>query len=67
MTKSTKNYQLMSSELDTILAALQAPDVTLDQALELYEKGQKVIIELEKYLKTAENKIRKINRVEANV
>lgn len=57
----------MSSELDTILAALQAPDVTLDQALELYEKGQKVIIELEKYLKTAENKIRKINRVEANV
>jgi exodeoxyribonuclease VII small subunit len=63
MVKSEKNYQQLSKELDEILSALQLPDVTIDEALKLFERGQKVLIELETYLKTAENKIRKLSRV----
>jgi exodeoxyribonuclease VII small subunit len=64
MVKSAKNYQTLSIELDTVLSALQSPDVTIDEAVELYEKGQKVLMELEAYLKSAENKISKLNRVD---
>lgn len=55
-----KNYQTLSTELDTILAALQSPDTSIDEALTLYEKGQKVVTELEEYLQTAENKVRQM-------
>jgi exodeoxyribonuclease VII small subunit len=55
------NYQTLTSELDTILNALQAPDLDIDAALELYKRGQKVIKELEKYLQTAENTVRKLS------
>lgn len=66
MAKFVKNYQSLSSELDTILLALQKPDINIDEAMVLFEKGQKVINELETYLKTAENKISKLNRVETD-
>jgi exodeoxyribonuclease VII small subunit len=49
--------------LDEILSAIQQPDVTIDEALKLFERGQKLLIELETYLKSAENKIRKLSRV----
>jgi exodeoxyribonuclease VII small subunit len=55
------NYQTLSTELDTILNALQAPDLDIDAALELYKHGQKIIKELEKYLQTAENSVRKLS------
>ena len=60
MAKNLKNYNLLSSELETVLVALQSPDTDIDQALELYERGQKVLAELELYLKETENKVRKI-------
>ncbi|HUC88069.1 MAG TPA: exodeoxyribonuclease VII small subunit [Candidatus Binatia bacterium] len=60
MAKSLKNYNLLSAELEAVLVALQSPDTDIDQALELYERGQKVLAELELYLKTTENKILKI-------
>lgn len=62
MTKPTKSYKDLSSELDIILGALQAPDIDIDEALKLYTQGQKVIKELETYLTTAENTIRKLSR-----
>jgi exodeoxyribonuclease VII small subunit len=63
MVKNEKNYQQISRELDEILSAIQQPDVTIDEALKLFERGQKLLIELETYLKSAENKIRKLSRV----
>ena len=57
-----QNYQSLSSKLDTILSALQVPDLNIDEAIELYKQGQKVIKELEAYLKTAENEVRKLSR-----
>jgi exodeoxyribonuclease VII small subunit len=59
------NYQILSTELDTILNALQAPDLDIDAALELYKRGQKVVKELEKYLQTAENSVRKLSTQQA--
>lgn len=55
-----QDYQSLSVELDGVLAALQAPDLQVDQAITLYEKGLQLIAELEAYLTEAENKIEKI-------
>ena len=41
MTKQTKSYQILSAELDEILAKLQAPGVDVDEALKEYEDAGK--------------------------
>ncbi|HEU4984186.1 MAG TPA: exodeoxyribonuclease VII small subunit [Nitrososphaera sp.] len=55
-----QDYQTLSEKLDAVLAKLQAPDVHVDEAVKLYEEGLKLISELEKHLKQAENKIEKL-------
>ncbi len=50
----------LSQELDDILSKLQAEDINVDTALELYQRGITVTEQLETYLKTAENKITKL-------
>jgi exodeoxyribonuclease VII small subunit len=57
---TTKNYQTLSLELDEVLAQLQQPDIRVDEAVVLYERGLKLIDELEKHLGEAENKIEKL-------
>lgn len=54
------NYQTLSRELETVLAALQQPDVQVDDAVKLYERGLQLATELETYLGQAENSIRKL-------
>lgn len=53
----------MSEELDNILAWFESGDVDLDKAVQKYGQAQKLLDEMENYLKTAENKIRKIAAV----
>lgn len=60
--KASHSYQAQSQRLDEIMAALQAPDLTIDQATELYEEGIKLVTELQAYLKTAENKISRLSQ-----
>lgn len=60
MPQKKVNYKTLSRELDEILAQLQDPDTDIDEALKLYQKGQQVAKELEQYLKTAENTIKKL-------
>ncbi len=55
MTKAS--YQTLSQELDEVLAALQAPDVQVDDAVKLYDRGLKLIEALQQHLDQAENKI----------
>lgn len=55
------NYRALSDELETIVLALQQDDIDVDVAMQKYERGLELITELEKYLKTAENKIEKLN------
>jgi exodeoxyribonuclease VII small subunit len=59
-TEKTKSYQLLSSELEDVLTELQAEDIDIDAAVTAYEKGMTIIAELEKQLKTAENKVKRI-------
>jgi exodeoxyribonuclease VII small subunit len=61
--KSSKTYREMSAQLDDILMWFESGDVDLDEAVAKYEEAQKLLDEMEKYLKTAENKIRKIAAV----
>lgn len=53
-------YQELSDQLEKIMSELQDGQLDLDQAIEKYEEGIKIIKQLEKQLKTAENKIIKI-------
>lgn len=54
------DYQALNAELSEILAKLQSEDLSVDEALKGYERGIAITKELEKYLKTAENKVTKI-------
>jgi exodeoxyribonuclease VII small subunit len=54
------DYQALNAELSEILATLQSEDLSVDQALKGYERGIAITKELEKYLKSAENKVVKI-------
>lgn len=53
------DYQALSTELSEIITQLQ-DDVAIDKAIELYERGQKITEQLEKYLDSVENKIVKV-------
>lgn len=60
MAKKTEefDYRAKSEELDDVLDKLQDPDIQVDEATELYKKGQELLAELEAYLEQAETIIR---------
>lgn len=58
--EQTKNYQQMSEQLADILAWFESETVDIDQAITKYKEAAKLINKMEEYLKTAENKIKKI-------
>jgi exodeoxyribonuclease VII small subunit len=60
MSTKTPSYEDKYQQLEEIMQSLQSADTDLNSAVEKYEKGMKLIAELEKYLKEAENKIVKI-------
>lgn len=60
--KESKDYREMAAELDAILEALQTNDLSIDEAVEAYTHGMQLVEELEKYLKSAENKVTKIKK-----
>ncbi|HKR82125.1 MAG TPA: exodeoxyribonuclease VII small subunit [Candidatus Saccharimonadales bacterium] len=57
MAKSKQSYQALSTELDEVLLALQNPDVQVDEAVRLYERGLKLVNELQIRITETENKI----------
>lgn len=61
-----KTYQQLRNELDEIMAALQAPELNVDEALTYYKRGQKVLAELEAYVQSAENTVRELDGREAD-
>lgn len=60
MPKNEKSYKQLQEELDGILMQLQGGELDIDESMKAYEKGLTLVAELEKYLKTAENTIRKV-------
>lgn len=59
--KKSPTYAELSEQLDQVVGQLESPAVDIDEAIRLYKEGQKLISELEGYLKTAENRIAKLN------
>jgi exodeoxyribonuclease VII small subunit len=53
----TQDYQTLNASLDEILAALQHPDIQVDEAIKLYKQGLAITAKLKDYLKSAENTI----------
>lgn len=60
MTKKT--FKQLQAALDEVLNQLQSAELDIDNALELYKQGQKLIEQLEAYLKTAKNEIEHIKK-----
>ncbi len=58
--KKSLSYQEMSQQLDTIMAQLQEENIDIEEAVKLYEQGTSLIKELEKQLRTAQNRVKKI-------
>lgn len=62
MTKKsdTKTYQQLNDELTNLIDWFESDSVNLDEASQKYEQAVKLIDQMEAYLKTTENKIKKI-------
>lgn len=58
---STKSYNQMSEELAELMAWFESEQVDLDLAVKKYEAAMKILNDMQQYLKTAENKIKKIS------
>jgi exodeoxyribonuclease VII small subunit len=58
--KKSQTYAQLSDELAKLIAWFESDEVDLDSAITKYEEAIKLITQLENYLKTAENKIKKI-------
>jgi len=59
MTKTTSELQ---TELDELLMWFESDQVDIDEAVTKYEHGLKLVAELQKRLKNAENTIKKITK-----
>jgi len=60
MAERKKSYQELNEQLAEIMAWFESEEVDLDQAVTKYEQATKLLAEMEDYLKSAENKIKKI-------
>jgi exodeoxyribonuclease VII small subunit len=54
------DYTTTSAELGEVLTRLQQSDIQIDEAVELYEKGLKLVNQLEAHLQAAENKVQQL-------
>jgi len=55
-----KTYKQLQAELDALMAKLQDDELDVDTAIDTYEAATKIITQLQKHLKTAENKLNKV-------
>lgn len=62
-TNKPTTYKDLRSQLDTIMDWFEGDDLDIDMALEKHAEAEKVIIELEAYLKNTEQKIKKIKSI----
>ena len=62
MTQKKQTYEELKAELDSILESIQSKDGSdnLDELLKLYKRGEEVLAQMQKYLDTAKNEIKKI-------
>jgi exodeoxyribonuclease VII small subunit len=51
------SYRQLKTELDRVMLEIQAENLDIDEATELYKRGLELIKQLEDYLKTTRNTI----------
>jgi exodeoxyribonuclease VII small subunit len=59
-TKKIITYQQMADELAQLTEWFESDKVNLDEAVAKYEQAMELLKQMEYYLKTAENKVKKI-------
>jgi exodeoxyribonuclease VII small subunit len=59
--QSPKNYRQMSDNLADILTWFEQESIDIDQAITKYQQALGLLDDMETYLKTAENKIKRIS------
>jgi exodeoxyribonuclease VII small subunit len=59
-TKPAKTYRQLSDEFAELAAWFESDDVNLDEAVAKYEQAMELLVQMEDYLKTAQNKVKKI-------
>lgn len=52
------DYKTMQAKLDEVIELMKSPDTSIDDAVELYERGLKLIERIEEHLNSAQNKIK---------
>lgn len=57
MAKKAQDYTDMMRELDNLLADMQVENLDIDTVIAKYERGQQLLLQLKKYLESAENKV----------
>jgi exodeoxyribonuclease VII small subunit len=57
---TAKSYRQLSSQLAELLAWFESEDLDIDQASAKYEEALQLISVMEKHLKTAQNKVKKL-------
>lgn len=60
MSEPKLSYSQLKAELEDILAKMTSQDIDIDEATKYFERGLNLINELEKQLKVADNKVRRI-------
>jgi exodeoxyribonuclease VII small subunit len=58
--KTSKTYQQMADELNGLIEWFESDSVNLDEAVGKYEQAMELLARMEDFLKTAENKVKKI-------
>ena len=58
--KTNKDYLTLNQELEEIIRQLQAENTTIDDALRLYGRGMALVKEVNAYLQTARNQLKRI-------
>lgn len=58
--KTNKDYLTLNQELEEIIRQLQADNTTIDDALRLYSQGMELVKQMNAYLQTAHNQLKKI-------
>ena len=57
---SAKTYQQLSNQFTELVSWFESDQVNLDEAVAKYEKAMELLTQMEAYLKTAQNKVKKI-------
>lgn len=60
MAEKKKTYQQLSDELAGLIDWFESDQVDLDRAVTKYEQAMELLNQMENYLRTAENKVKKI-------